>query len=1023
MLYNKNSSKVLDMELFKNPGSEYRGAPFWAWNCKLTPELLTRQIEYLKEMGFGGFHMHTRSGMSTEYLSEEFMNLIRTCCDKAKKENMLAWLYDEDRWPSGAAGGLVTKTIKYRERCLLITENIQKEVGTKQAGYETGTPYLLACFDIVLNSDGTLKEYKMIEPKDNAHGKKRYAYIMTSSPSGWFNNQTYIDTLNPEAMREFIKITYETYKNKVGDEFGKTIPAIFTDEPQFKSKGFLPYANSSEDVRIPWTYDFSDTYSKTYDDNIIPKIPELIWNLPNNKVSQARYCYHDHICERFTEAFADQCGKWCLENNIALTGHMTNEPTLSSQTYINGETMRAYRSFQIPGIDILCDLVELTTAKQAQSAKNQYGCEAMLSELYGVTGWDFDFRSHKFQGDWQAALGVTVRVPHLSWVSMKGSAKRDYPASISYQSPWYKKYSYVEDHFARLNTVLTRGKPVVKIGVIHPVETFWLKWSPAETMSDLMRKYDERFTDLTKMLLTNFADFDFISEALLPSQCGEIFDTLTVGEMHYSTIIVPFCETLRSSTLEILRKFKESGGNLIFIEDCPKYIDAAPSDDAKELYKKSVALPFDEHTIVKALKDEIMLSIRNPYGYGVYNLVSTLRKDGDFYWLFIAHCEKTQNPDLLNREDLIITLKGSYNVSLFNTITGEREEMCYTVSDDKTIINKAIYAYDSLLLRLEPYSGKKTASVSEEKTLENYAVDFKSAVSYEREEDNVYPLDLASYKLDDGEIYPLEEVIRIDTKCRKILNYPAASGEDTQPWVHGEDKIKHYVTLYYDIVCENDIHSPFLAAEEIISLKLNGKDIKLNPCGYFVDESIIKYHLPNLTAGTNNLEMVVPIGKYTSIEYAYILGNFDVYIRGCDKVIKKASNTIGFGSITTQGMPFYGGNLIYKTEIETPDCSLNIRTSMFRGALVSVVIDGKEVGDIAYAPYTLKSDNLKAGKHNIEFVLYGNRYNTFGALHSCGIDDYYGSHRWYKKDYEFCYEYNTRETGILASPVIEVIEH
>lgn len=37
-------------------------------------------------MGFGGFHMHVRTGMDTEYLSDEFMHLIRSCTDKAKSE-------------------------------------------------------------------------------------------------------------------------------------------------------------------------------------------------------------------------------------------------------------------------------------------------------------------------------------------------------------------------------------------------------------------------------------------------------------------------------------------------------------------------------------------------------------------------------------------------------------------------------------------------------------------------------------------------------------------------------------------------------------------------------------------------------------------------------------------------------------------------------------------------------------------------------------------------------------------------
>jgi hypothetical protein len=140
-----------------------------------------------------------------------------------------------------------------------------------------------------------------------------------------------------------------------------------------------------------------------------------------------------------------------------LTGHMMEEPTLESQTHALGEAMRSYRSFQFPGIDMLCDRHEFTTAKQAQSAARQNGIAGTLSELYGVTNWDYDFRGHKLQGDWQAALGVTVRVPHLSWVSMNGEAKRDYPSTFNYQSPWYKEYPYVEDHFARIASVLTRG--------------------------------------------------------------------------------------------------------------------------------------------------------------------------------------------------------------------------------------------------------------------------------------------------------------------------------------------------------------------------------------------------------------------------------------------------------------------------------------------------------------------------------------------------------------------------------------
>ena len=65
----------------------------------------------------------------------------------------------------------------------------------------------------------------------------------------------------------------------------------------------------------------------------------------------------------------------------------------------------------------------------------------------------------------------------------------------------YKEYGYIEDHFARLNTVLTRGKPVVNIGVIHPIESYWLHWGPGDTGGARRQVLEERFRDLTHWLL------------------------------------------------------------------------------------------------------------------------------------------------------------------------------------------------------------------------------------------------------------------------------------------------------------------------------------------------------------------------------------------------------------------------------------------------------------------------------------------------------------------------------------------
>ena len=589
--------------------------------------------------------MHFSTGMATPYLTKEFFDLIKTCVDEAKRRGMLAWLYDEDRWPSGAAGGIVTKNPRYRQRYLLCeSKPYDGELLPREDAVRVGGAYTVATFAITLDDNGRLSSYRRLGEGEGVADSEAVWHFtcVCQRPSSWYNNQTYIDTLSPEAVDEFIRVTYDAYKENVGEDFGGTIPAIFTDEPQFASKGFLRFSTPGGRVSLPWTPTLPETFFASYGFAIVDYLPELIYELPDSKISRARYFYHDHVSELFASAFLDRCGQWCAKNGIDFTGHLMEEPTLFSQTRAVGDAMRSYRNMQIPGIDMLCDRVELTTAKQAQSAVHQYGREGMMSELYGVTNWDFDFRGHKFQGDWQAALGVTVRVPHLSWVSMEGDAKRDYPASISYQSPWFRDYRYVEDHFARVNTALTRGKPLVKVAVIHPVESYWLYFGPNDATSTIRAQLDDNFENITRWLLEGAIDFDYICESLLPSQYGGVDGGLHVGEMTYTAVVVPECHTLRSITLDILRKFKEAGGTLIFAGAAPQYVDAQPSVEGIVLYNESIRVPFSRAAILSALESERIVSLKNADGSYTNNLIYAMRCDESdgADWLFLAHSRK-----------------------------------------------------------------------------------------------------------------------------------------------------------------------------------------------------------------------------------------------------------------------------------------------------------------------------------------------------------------------------------------------
>lgn len=1028
MLYPQNVSDHLSPELFKKPTSEYRATPFWAWNCDLKKEELLWQIERLKEMGMGGFHMHCRSGMSTPYLTDGFMELVRSCVEKAKDEKMLAWLYDEDRWPSGAAGGIVTKDYRYRARSLRITDQMR----------ENESP--IARWAVSLDENKCLKGYRRL--RDGEQPEKgeflRYGYLEIRQNSTWFNNQAYLDTLNPEAVRRFIEVTHERYAQWFEKDFGDTVPAIFTDEPQFSAKLTLSFPDENADAVLPWTDDLDDTFRAAYGESLLDKLPEVLWELPDGQVSPVRYHFHDHVTERFTQAFSDQIGAWCEKHHIMLTGHMMEEPTLRSQTRMLGEAMRAYRGFQLPGIDMLCDWREYTTAKQTQSASHQYGRPGVLSELYGVTNWDFDFRGHKSQGDWQAALGVTVRVPHLSWVSMEGEAKRDYPASISYQSPWYKEYAYVEDHFARLNTALTRGKPEVKVGVIHPIESYWLRFGPASQTAARRQEMDERFQQVTGWLLEGLVDFDFICESLLPSQCEKGGAPLQVGQMAYDAIVVPACETLRATTLDRLEAFAAAGGKLIFMGDVPQFVDALPSDRPEALAKKTQKISYACFDLLDALERQREIDVRKTNGERMPHLLHQMRRDGEDRWLFLCNDQKPERIDCPDEWECTLTIKGMWQPTIYDTMTGEIKPCPCQQKNGNTLVPLVWHGHDSLLLYLAPgqvqsvlAAEQKQESIASEEYSIFYAEMLAASASKRTEiarfrgsfpvtlsEPNVVLLDQAEYAYDDGPWQPKDELLRIEARLRKEHNLQERGG--AQPWVVPVDThFEHYLTLRFTIPSEISCGDVSLALErpETTEITWNGKKITALPDGYYVDKSIKRIPLPGLKEGVNTLILRLPLANRFGAEWCYLLGDFGVRVQGDEAVVTSPVRKLGFGDWTSQGLPFYAGNVTYYLPLEA-EGDFVLQISKFRNPLLAVSLDGKRQGVIAYSPYRLPV-SCAPGHHTLEITAYGNRRNAFGQVH-CADETltWFGPDSWRTSGARWADEYQLARTGILASPVI-----
>ena len=227
-------SKNERYEQFLSPGVEWRGKPFWSWNGELREDEVRRQIGVMQEMGFGGYFMHSRAGLITEYLGEEWFDLINAGADEGSKRGMEAWLYDEDRWPSGSAGGKVTVDPQYRMKSIYIYEQDPEAFEWQEGIVAAFLAWiddidLWGYFPIDVGDD----IFALIGEKaklfdDKAGGFKVLSFkIVPNAPSSNYNGTTYIDTMSRKATERFIELTHKQYKEHCGDKLGNVIKGIF----------------------------------------------------------------------------------------------------------------------------------------------------------------------------------------------------------------------------------------------------------------------------------------------------------------------------------------------------------------------------------------------------------------------------------------------------------------------------------------------------------------------------------------------------------------------------------------------------------------------------------------------------------------------------------------------------------------------------------------------------------------------------------------------------------------------------
>ncbi len=988
---------------FRNPGSEYRGAPFWAWNGRMDPRELRRQVRLMHRMGLGGFFMHSRVGLATPYLSKEWMDCVAACVDEAEKLDMQAWLYDEDRWPSGAAGGMVTRNPAYRER--------QLEMLTfgRAAEFRWRKEYL-AAFVARLNplqASDVRRLKRGRKPAALGRGEKVLAFRVKVKPlSSWYNGYTYIDAMNPAAVRQFLRVTHEAYRRRFGRHFGRRIPGIFTDEPTY---GKCPGPNF-----LQWTDALPRHFRRRYGYNLLDHLVELLFNVDGQTVSQARWHYYDCITHLFTEAFSRQIGAWCDKHNLAFTGHTLGEGSVLAQARVVGSCLRFYEHMQAPGMDLLTEYSrEYDTAKQVSSAARQFGCRWRLSETYGCTGWDFPFSGHKALGDWQAALGINLRCQHLAWYTMEGEAKRDYPAAISYQSPWWQAYGKVEDYFARVHVLMSRGQEVRDLLVIHPVESMWTLFYIGHDPAD-RRRLEEGFWQLRDELLGEHIDFDYADEDVLARRGrvvrrdGQV--ALGVGRARYKAVIVPPMLTIRSSTVALLRRFRSAGGCVVFAGEVPAHVNARPSSAAADLAAGCVRVPRKGKALIRAVEPSARrVSIADPPGQEIRAVLYGLREDDDAYYLFLCNtgqdvCGRRFDDLPLARrtlafEDVTVRVRArgggralevdGHSGRVFSA-DGRARRNGWTIRTHLPALGSRLFVLPKRL----PKSRHARALPRRRVLADVRYVPLRGAWDIQLAEPNCLVLDRARWRVDRGAWQGPEEILRIDTAIRRAVGIPRLAWNMRQPWAQPvpAKPPRVSVTLEYAFDVRILPAGPISLALErpgLYRIALNGQSVCTEAdCGWWVDRSLRLLPLDGavLRPGRNTLRLACELSQlHPGLEIVYLLGEFGTVAAGPKVSIVAPPRRLKLGDWTAQGLAFYGGHVSYLRRIRPALRArqrLFVRVAAYEGVAVRVLVDGREMGIIAWPPNEVDiTDGLAGRDVALAIQVLGHRRNSHGPLH------------------------------------------
>ncbi len=993
---------------FSSPQAKYRPLPFWFWNSKMEPDIVEAQVRDFAQKGLGGFFIHARFGLETEYLSREWMECVERAVKTARETGLEVWLYDENGFPSGIGNLKVSRITDYRPKFVEYKE-YETEGGSE-------TDILLGNAEVLLaraQATGKKKQEDIDLTGEAFEGR-----LIWKAPRGSWKIQMYVlryiedendvvygvDYLNADAMQYFLDYSLAPYEKAVGEHFGKTIRGVFTDEPTLLAWHHQGnWFARREDARIvPWSKSVARLLEEKTGNGASELLPHIFFDVDESS-GEKRRMFWQTVSEVYLESFFWPYKRWCEERDLRFTGHVLFEEGLYLNTQFQADITKNLAAFHIPGTDHLasvtetpygghCNLAQQLTnvqgEKLAVSTGRLAGKEAVISETYGCAGWQLDFATMKKIADWQYALGINMLCPHAFFYSIEGFRKLDAPPSQNHMCAWrhYRKFA---DYIGRLSVVMREGKPRTRTLVYYPLDDFQRAYTVGQPR-ERDRIINDSFDLACSYLLQMQHDYNIVTaEQLKGAIIGD--GCIRIGGREYDTLVADE-SVVRNGVGDNIRGFVSTGGNWII----PPNTITPPTEKQAEGQMRRVCEKlevnvdadmlegvlsrlFGERAFAwwrKAIGDGAVCSMQTGLGnrdnfagalHEIFEAkgnadITITGKDGEM--LSHVRCTGVDFEDktgwfVANTSDEaakcrieIATLKDMVEWDLE---TGEKRGVDSAIEEDKRTFTYTLHPCGSAFFVCEEGAGR-SVSVSNDSVRDEFMTLADQWV-FEPEAPNVLPIDQWDMRIETGGM------------GRRYV-YSAAFDCETVP---------SEIMLALD-----DIeYRTSLMGEMDITIDLNGTSWHSPAFNWYIDRGIKTLDISSaVQVGSNTLTISILHSPWSGQPHllnspAAVIGKFAL---DTDRKKIIAPREASFGESWTKiGYPYYSGTARYTQGVRLPKLPKRARVYLAIDDVmdcVEVVVNDKVAGVRLWEPWEVDiTDCVKSGRNTVTLAVTNSMIN------------------------------------------------